>query len=604
MPKVSVIIPVYNVEKYLRECLDSVVSQTLRDIEIICVDDGSTDGSSDILNEYAQKDKRIKVITIKNSGASHARNIGMRNATGDYVGFIDSDDWVDNNFYKYLYEKVRVNAADIVKGKMIREMPNNKKVSSKLNSEIEINKYNFVGEYTCAIYRREYLLSNNIFFPEDIITGEDIIFSLNIIFTCPEILIENCAKYHYRYRKDSESKTLNKQKKLGLIKCICTIIDLLNSSEIDKETYCKHVEKYTYKHILRRTFHAKIKYPEAKKLLLTLKKQISNKIKYPIESIQKPNFRKMYCEQYGIMYRTPMQYVFSIIENAKEKKIYITILGIKIKIKSKKLELLDKENNLNNKITKLTNELTQLKDNYQKNLLTDLSILQTSYNLHQQIFPKYKNINAGKDVVLIATGPSLKHFVPIENAVYVGVNKAFMYDKVKFDYLFLQDFAYPTEEYIDDFINYNKETTKKFIGYLNCFRLKNNIIPEKYSYCANVERYYILDPSKRDYLTFDISTEPLADFGSIIFPAMQFICWTNPKRIYVVGCDCTNSGYYNNSSLTKNPLNVDRVILGWNKIKEFGRIYYPDTEIISVNPVGLKGLFNECIQTEELLIEE
>jgi hypothetical protein len=62
-----------------------------------------------------------------------------------------------------------------------------------------------------------------------------------------------------------------------------------------------------------------------------------------------------------------------------------------------------------------------------------------------------------------------------------------MYDKVKFDYLFLQDFAYPTEEYIDDFINYNKETTKKFIGYLNCFRLKNNIIPEKYSYCANVE---------------------------------------------------------------------------------------------------------------------
>ena len=89
MPKVAVIIPVYNVEKYLRQCLDSIVNQTLRDIEIICVDDGSTDGSSAILAEYASKDPRVKVLTREHTNAGAARNAGMAVATGEYLGFVD-----------------------------------------------------------------------------------------------------------------------------------------------------------------------------------------------------------------------------------------------------------------------------------------------------------------------------------------------------------------------------------------------------------------------------------------------------------------------------------------------------------------------------------
>ena len=92
MPKVSVIIPVYNVEKYLKQCLDSVVNQTLKDIEIICVNDGSTDNSLEILEEYAQKDNRIIIISQENQGQSVARNIALEKATGEYVGFVDSDD--------------------------------------------------------------------------------------------------------------------------------------------------------------------------------------------------------------------------------------------------------------------------------------------------------------------------------------------------------------------------------------------------------------------------------------------------------------------------------------------------------------------------------
>ena len=95
MAKVSVIIPVYNVEPYLKQCMDSVVGQTLKDIEIICVDDGSTDGSLDILKEYATEDSRIQIIEQKNAGAGAARNNGMRHATGKYLSFLDSDDFFE-----------------------------------------------------------------------------------------------------------------------------------------------------------------------------------------------------------------------------------------------------------------------------------------------------------------------------------------------------------------------------------------------------------------------------------------------------------------------------------------------------------------------------
>ena len=102
-PKISVIIPVYNVEKYLRECLDSIVNQTFKDIEIICVDDGSTDKSLEILREYEQKDKRIIVISQPNKGVSTARNIGMQQATGKYMMFVDSDDYITQNACELIY---------------------------------------------------------------------------------------------------------------------------------------------------------------------------------------------------------------------------------------------------------------------------------------------------------------------------------------------------------------------------------------------------------------------------------------------------------------------------------------------------------------------
>lgn len=94
-PLISIIVPVYNTEQYLSKCLDSLINQTYKNIEIICVNDGSTDNSADILNEYDKKDKRVRMISQKNCGLSATRNTGLKNCCGEYVMFLDSDDWID-----------------------------------------------------------------------------------------------------------------------------------------------------------------------------------------------------------------------------------------------------------------------------------------------------------------------------------------------------------------------------------------------------------------------------------------------------------------------------------------------------------------------------
>ena len=115
MVKVSIIVPVYNVEKYLRQCMDSIIVQTLKDIEIICIDDGSTDSSGGILDDYASKDDRIRVIHKENSGYGNSMNIGLDAATGEYVGIVESDDYADENMFQTLYRIADENKLDVVK---------------------------------------------------------------------------------------------------------------------------------------------------------------------------------------------------------------------------------------------------------------------------------------------------------------------------------------------------------------------------------------------------------------------------------------------------------------------------------------------------------
>jgi glycosyltransferase involved in cell wall biosynthesis len=145
MPKVSIIVPVYNVETYLSECLDSLLNQTLNDIEILCVNDGSTDSSPKILEHYTQKDARIKVFSKPNSGYGHTMNVGLDNARGEYIGIVESDDFVPSEMYKELYEKAIQNDLDFIKADFYR--------FTKENGELNL-EYNALAKGNTAYYNR------------------------------------------------------------------------------------------------------------------------------------------------------------------------------------------------------------------------------------------------------------------------------------------------------------------------------------------------------------------------------------------------------------------------------------------------------------------
>jgi hypothetical protein len=204
---------------------------------------------------------------------------------------------------------------------------------------------------------------------------------------------------------------------------------------------------------------------------------------------------------------------------------------------------------------------------------------------HQRIFPKYKNIHQDKEIVLVATGPSLnKYQQPIPNAIHIGVNKAFKYDKTKFEYLFLQDYAV-SKSYIEEFCAYD---AKKFFGIISDI-WPQSIVPESIAARHGVARYHVAHPDELSKPTYNIAASIFWDAYSVVFPVMQFIFWTNPKKIYLVGCDCSG-GYFDGKGV---PHAVENLVHGWKEIKEFAAIHYPETEIVSINPVGLRGLFKD-----------
>ncbi|MDQ5983569.1 MAG: Undecaprenyl-phosphate 4-deoxy-4-formamido-L-arabinose transferase [Eubacteriales bacterium SKADARSKE-1] len=202
-PKVSIIIPVYNVEPYLQECMDSIVNQTLKDIEIICIDDCSTDNSFNILNEYAKSDNRIKLIKqTKNQGAYVARNLGLKIATGEYIGFVDPDDYIEPNTYEMSYVRAKKDNADIVVFGGESFSDNFVKPIDSIDASFKNQKC--FKEYSKAllviwnkIYKRDMLLDNNIWFREERY-GMDTVFCFKVFPFAKNISFLSNKLYHWR----------------------------------------------------------------------------------------------------------------------------------------------------------------------------------------------------------------------------------------------------------------------------------------------------------------------------------------------------------------------------------------------------------------------
>ena len=220
---ISVIVPVYNVEKYLEQCVDSILQQTITDLEVILVDDGSTDKSALICDEYQVRDTRIKVLHKQNGGLMSAWKAGVQMSKGDYIGFVDSDDWIDSDMYMTLYQTAVKSSADIVLCGWIREGKNKRE---KEPMYIESGKYDrdsleknifpkmlsfgkMLERYispnrVTKLFKRELLEKNFKYFDEKVSIGEDLITSFSCILDAKSIyMLAEYFPYHYRLNESS-----------------------------------------------------------------------------------------------------------------------------------------------------------------------------------------------------------------------------------------------------------------------------------------------------------------------------------------------------------------------------------------------------------------
>ena len=239
MIKVSVIVPVFNTEKYLEKCLNSLINQTLQDIEIICVNDGSTDKSADIIKKFANKDTRFKLINQENKKQGAARNTGMKIAKGEYIGFVDSDDWVDLEYYEKLYNAAKKYNADMALATNIRTGHGKDKKRLNITEEKFVttlqDKIDVCQQWknecpTNKIYRHSILKNNNIKWPEGVYC-EDKLFTIKAVYYANSIVTVPDINYYYYRNPNStvNSKAQKHYKQLKLDKNIAkkSVLDFL-----------------------------------------------------------------------------------------------------------------------------------------------------------------------------------------------------------------------------------------------------------------------------------------------------------------------------------------------------------------------------------------
>ena len=292
--------------------------------------------------------------------------------------------------------------------------------------------------------------------------------------------------------------------------------------------------------------------------------------------------------KYGCCYER--KYLEGLVKSLNfEDKTFFYFLGIKILKKIKKLTY--------SEVLKLTNRLDSIY--YDMHTLNQVSCL------HKDFLP-YKRSLEGKEVVLVATGPSAELYKnPIKDAIHVGVNSAIHFDWLKLDYLFVNDGFGNNPGLNDEIDNYRKGECQKFYAIHSPRRLsinrKNGMnidrIAQTHFYNANAIPYVLEDAGYQRWAV-NLECEPLGDIGGTSFSALQFICYTHPKKIYLVGCDAGQSF----SKTASVDINYNHQIKMWKMFQDFVTRVYPDIEVVSINPVNLKGMF-EDIYTEGILEE-
>jgi len=253
--KISIIIPIYNSEKYLSRCLETVINQTYSKLEIILVNDGSRDKSLDICKHYQSKDSRIIIIDKINEGVSVARNTGIEAATGKYIGFVDADDWIEPSMYESMLnniEQYKCNIAfcnftkDTRYGRYFKKINVKKNVLSKIDiiNELIANmigiedilpKYHYImGSIWRCLYNREFLNKYNLRFQSGISIMEDLVFNIQALIFCDRVCIDHGFYYHYIKNKSSSLHTYNEKMWNDNVKVHNLLEQILHNADLDE----------------------------------------------------------------------------------------------------------------------------------------------------------------------------------------------------------------------------------------------------------------------------------------------------------------------------------------------------------------------------------
>lgn len=285
MPKISIIVPIYNVEKYLSKCLDSLVNQTLQDIQIILVNDGSTDNSTKIAKEYQAKySEKIIYLEKENGGLSDARNFGLKHATGEYISFVDSDDYINEKLYSNL-EKYMNEKYDIIKI-AISKVDENGKIIEKNKSPMTENKtgeeiFNILYKTDkmlepawAYIYKRSFWEENKFIFTKDKY-HEDFGLTPLVLLQANKVATTNIEGYYYVQTMQSITRNISKDKKQKMSE------DLI----------------YFYDNMLNEIKEKKLEQKLEEKTIQNLKIYYTNCILLEINNIEDPQFRKKYIKE-------------------------------------------------------------------------------------------------------------------------------------------------------------------------------------------------------------------------------------------------------------------------------------------------------------------
>ncbi len=350
MDKISVVIPVYNVEQYLTQCLDSILSQTYTNIEVIIVDDKSPDNCPEIIDTYAQKDNRVKVIHNKeNQGYAKSVNNGIKTATGNYIAIIESDDFIDKEMFSTLYELITKNDCDIAKCHFYQYFgEKNENISGEtIFSKIPNNKAFTLKEIPivlkahpsiwAALYKRSLLLDNNIFFTETP-NGAflDILFTFKAMICAKKIIVTDTPYLHYR--QDNSNSTINNPKKIF---CISNEYDLLTkylNEHLDIKPYVNQYKlKKQYRDYKWNLQRIAPKYKEQflarfVKTFKELTKEENFNKNFPQKHKKELNLLlnnpQKYLENYGIKRQNLLKKIIKI--NINNTGIFISVLGKQI----------------------------------------------------------------------------------------------------------------------------------------------------------------------------------------------------------------------------------------------------------------------------------